>query len=296
MIGREEMGELLWFQAVAEDLNFTRAAARLGTSQPTLSHRIRRLEERLGLRLLSRTTRSVALTEAGEAVLRALAPRMAELEGELAKLTAGTDRLAGTVRITLSDHALDSLVWPKLRPFATAHPGIRLEFSTDNGFRDIVRDRFDAGVRLGESVEADMVAVRIGPDWRLIVVAAPDYLDGSAPPIHPGQLIGVNCITQRQIRGGGLYAWEFAKDGRELTVRVQGQLTFTDTHAQLDAARAGLGVAFMPEDVAAPDIAVGRLVQLLDDWTPLFPGYHLYYPSRQHPSPAFTAVMEALRE
>lgn len=226
---RGEMDDLLWFLAVSEERSFTRAAARLGTSQSTLSHTIKRLEARLGLRLLTRTTRSVAPTEAGERLLQSLAPRIAEIEADLAGLTALRDKPTGTVRLTVSDHAYRSIVWPKLAPILAAYPDIRLEVSIDNGLRDIVEERFDAGVRLGESVDKDMIAVRIGPDWRLVAVAAPGYFATRPTPRVPQDLVQHDCINHRQCRSGDLYAWEFEKDGREVRVRVEGQLTFNTT-------------------------------------------------------------------
>jgi len=292
---RDDLTDMLWFRAVAEERSFTRAAVRLGTSQPTLSHTIKDLEARLGLRLLARTTRSVSLTEAGERLLQALAPRIDGLEADIDALMAVRDKPAGTVRITLSDHALESVVWPKLRPVMADYPDIKLELNSDNGFRDIVDERFDAGVRLGESLDKDMIALRIGPDWRLVAVASPDYLARRAIPRHPQDLVGHICINQRQSRSSGLYVWEFARDGRELRVRVDGQLTFNTASAQIDAAAHGYGIAYVPENLAAPHLAVGRLCQVLDDWSPMFAGYHLYYPSRRQTSPAFSVIVEALR-
>ncbi len=293
---REDLNDMLWFLAVAEERSFTKAAARLGTSQSTISHTIKKLEARMGLRLLTRTTRSVSPTEAGERLIRSLAPRIKELELEIDELMEIRDKPSGTVRITLSDHALQSVVWPKLRPVLRAYPDIRLELDTDNGFRNIVEDRFDAGVRLGESIDKDMVAVRIGPDWRLVAVASPDYLATHSAPQIPQDLVDHDCINHRQSRSGGLYVWEFAKGERELRVRVDGQLTFSTSYAMIDAAANGYGIAYVPEDIVAHEIASGRLVQVLDDWSPAFPGYYLYYPSRKQNSPAFRVVIEALRQ
>lgn len=292
---RRDLTDMLWFLAVAEERSFTRAAARLGTSQPTLSQAIRQLEARMGLRLLARTTRSVAPTEAGERLLQALAPRIAGLETDIDALMEIRDKPSGTIRITLSDHALESVVWPKLRAVMRDYPDIKLELISDNGFRDIVEERFDAGVRLGESLDKDMIAVRIGPDWRLVAVGSPDYFAQHPAPNHPQELVQHRCINQRQIRSGGLYAWEFARDGRELTVRVDGQFIFNTSYAQIDAAIGGYGIAYLPENIVAPQLASGQLVQVLDDWSPSFAGYHLYYPSRRQTSPAFAVVVEALR-
>ncbi|KKB12799.1 LysR family transcriptional regulator [Devosia geojensis] len=292
---REDLNDLLWFVAVANERSFTRAAAKLGTSQSTLSHTIKRLEARMGLRLLTRTTRSVAPTEAGERVLRSFAPRIEEIEADISQLMALRDKPSGTVRITVSDHAFQTLVWPRLKRVLDDYPDIRLEFSIDNGLRNIVEERFDAGVRLGESLDKDMIAVRIGPDWRLVVVASPDYFARHPMPEAPQDLVHHSCINHRQLRGGGLYAWEFAKDGRELRVRVEGQLTFNTTFAMVDAVLDGYGVAYVPEDLVGGLIAEGRLKQVLDDWTPTFAGYHLYYPSRRQISPAMAVVVGALR-
>lgn len=292
---REDLNDMLWFLAVAEERSFTKAAARLGTSQSTLSHTIKKLETRMGLRLLTRTTRSVSPTEAGETLLRSLAPRVEELEAEIDQLMEIRDKPAGTVRITLSDHALESVVWPKLRLLMRDYPDIKIELNSDNGFRNIVEERFDAGVRLGESVDRDMIAVRIGPDWRLVAVGSPDYFSTRSVPQSPQELVKHNCINHRQSQSGGLYTWEFAKDGRELRVRVDGQLTFNTSYAMIDAASNGYGIAYVPEDLAEKEITSGRLVQILDDWSPTFTGYHLYYPSRRQNSPAFKIIVDALR-
>ena len=250
----------------------------------------------MGLRLLTRTTRSVSPTEAGERLIRSLAPRIEELESEIDQLMEIRDKPSGTVRITLSDHALASVVWPKLRPLLSRYPDIKVELNSDNGFRNIVEEKFDAGVRLGESLDKDMVAVRIGPDWRLVAVASPDYLAARPAPQVPQDLVGHDCINHRQARSGGLYAWEFEKDGRELRVRVDGQLIFNTSYAMIDAAVRGYGIAYVPEDLVAADIAAGRLVRILDDWSPFFPGYYIYYTSRRQNSPAFRLVIEALRQ
>jgi len=292
---RDDLNDLLWFLAVAEERSFTRAAAKLGTSQSTLSHTIKRLEQRLGLRLLTRTTRSVAPTEAGERLVHSLAPRVAEIETDIANLMELRDKPSGTVRITISDHAYETLVWPKLKPVLRDYPDIRMEFSIDNGLRNIVEERFDAGVRLGESLDKDMIAVRIGPDWRLVAVASPEYFTRYPVPETPQDLVHHDCMNHRQARAGGLYAWEFAKDGRELRVRVEGQLTFNTTFPMVDAAIEGRGIAYIPENIVSDAIADGRLVQVLDDWSPTFAGYHLSYPSRRQMSPAMAVIVDALR-
>lgn len=294
-MAREDFNDLLWFLAVAEERSFTRAAAKLGITQSTLSHTIKTLETRMGIPLLARTTRSVATTEAGERLRQSLAPRIAEIDTEIAALMSYRDRPAGTVRLTLSDHALSGLVWPKLRPVLCAYPEIKVEFSIDNGLRNIVEDQFDAGIRLGERVEKDMIAVRIGPDWRLLAVASPAYLAARPQPQHPNELVAHNCINMRQWRSGGLYAWEFEKDGQELRVRVDGQLTFNTSVAMIDAAVNGYGIAYVPEDLVAGPIAAGALVPVLADWSPPFPGYYIYYPSRRQNLPAFRVIVDALR-
>ncbi|KRA98076.1 LysR family transcriptional regulator [Devosia sp. Root685] len=292
---RRELNDLLWFIAVAEERSFTRAAAKLGTSQSTLSHTIKQLEQRLGLRLLTRTTRSVSPTEAGERLLSSMAPRIADIEQDIAGLMALREKPSGLVRITISDHAYDWLVWPKLRPVLADYPDIHLEFSIDNGLRNIVEKRFDAGVRLGESLEKDMVAVRIGPDWRLVAVASPTYLAQRGIPESPQDLVHHNCMNHRQGRSGGLYAWEFAKDGRELRVRVEGQLTFNSSLPMVEAAVAGHGIAYVPDDIVTEHLSQGVLVQVLNGWSRSFPGYHLSYPSRRQLSPAMSVVVAALR-
>lgn len=292
---REDLNDMLWFLAVAEERSFTKAAAKLGTSQSTISHTIKKLEARMGLRLLTRTTRSVVPTDAGERLIRSLAPRIEELETEIDELMEIRDKPTGSVRITLSDHALESVVWPKLRPVLRQYPDIKVELNSDNSFRNIVEEKFDAGVRLGESLDKDMIAVRIGPDWRLVAVASPDYLEKRAAPETPRDLVAHDCINHRQARAGGLYVWEFEKDGAEVRVRVDGQLTFNTSYAMIDAAVSGYGIAYVPESLVLDEIASGQLVQVLDDWTPLFPGYYLYYPSRRQNSPAFKVVVDALK-
>lgn len=292
---REDLNDLLWFVAVAEERSFTKAAAKLGTSQSTLSHTIKKLEASMGLRLLTRTTRSVAPTDAGERLLRSMAPRIQEIETDIAGLMELRDKPSGTVRITLSDYALEDLVWPKLRPVLSRYPDIRLELGRDNAMRNIVEDRFDAGIRLGEAIDKDMIAVRIGPDWRMVVVGSPAYFAAHPIPVAPMELVAHDCINMRQTTAGGLYAWEFEKDGRQLRVRVEGRLTFNSSYPMVDAAASGYGIGYIPESLVSEHIAAGRLVQVLDDWSPLFAGFFLYYPSRRQASPAFSVVADALR-
>lgn len=294
-MAREDFNDLLWFLAVAEERSFTKAAAKLGITQSTLSHTIKRLETRMGIRLLMRTTRSVAPTEAGERLRQSLAPRVAEIEAEIAALMEFRDKPAGSVRITLSDHALNSVVWPKLQSVLSGYPDIKLELSIDNGLRNIVEDGFDAGIRLGESVEKDMIAVRVGLDWRLVAVGSPGYFATHPVPAHPQDLIGHNCINGRQATAGGLYAWEFARHGQDLRVRVDGQLTFNTSYPMIDAALNGHGIAYLPEDLVDRHIASGDLILVLDDWSPKFAGYYIYYPSSRQNLPAFKVIVDALR-
>jgi len=248
----------------------------------------------MGIRLLTRTTRNVATTAAGERLLQTIAPRIGEIEDEIAALMAFREKPSGSIRLTLSDHALESTVWPKLKPILSAYPDIGVEFSVDSSFRNIVEEGFDAGVRLGESIEKDMIAVRIGPDWRLVAVASPDYFAARGVPEHPQDLVRHVCINMRHETAGGLYAWEFEKDGQALRVRVNGQLTFNNSYAMIDAAVNGYGIAYVPENIVERHIASGLLLQVLDDWSPFFDGYFLYYPSRRQNLPAFKVIVDAL--
>jgi DNA-binding transcriptional LysR family regulator len=292
---REDLGDLTTFLVVAEERSFTRAAARLGSSQSAVSQTVRRLEARLGLSLLTRTTRSVAPTLAGERLLAKLRPAFDEIDSQLAAVTELRDKPAGAIRITTSQHAADAILWPALERLLPDYPDVSVELSVDTGFRDIVADRFDAGVRLGEQVDKDMIAVRIGPDLRMAVVATPAYFERRGTPLAPHDLTDHNCINLRFPTLGGLYVWEFEKDGRELHVRVGGQLIFNETRLILKAACAGLGLAFVLEDHVREPLADGRLARVLEDWCPPFSGYHLYYPSRRQPAPAFALLVEALR-
>lgn len=295
MDGRD-LNDMLWLTVVAEERNFTKAAVRLGTAQSTLSLAIKNLEERMGVRLLTRTTRSVSPTEAGERLIGTLSSNLGEIQQTMASLTEAKNRPSGTVRISTSDHAYYSTISPKLWPVLQKYPDISIELNLDNGFRNIVDERFDAGVRLGESVDKDMIAVRIGPDWRMIVVGSPDYFARHPAPLTPQDLMQHNCMNHRQRSDAGRYAWEFEKDDRELRVKVDGQLTFNTSYAMVEAALRGQGVAFIAEDAVAEHVAAGRLVQVLDDWCPFFSGYYLYYPSRRQNSAAFKIVLDALRE
>jgi DNA-binding transcriptional LysR family regulator len=280
---------------VARERSFTRAAAQIGVSPSALSHTIRGLEERLGLRLLTRTTRSVAPTQAGERLLAAIGPRFDEIEAELAALSELRDKPAGTIRITTGMHAAQTILWPALAKLLPDYPDIEVELSANLGFVDIVAERFDAGVRLGETIAQDMVAVRIGPDMRMTAIASPAYFAAHKPPRTPNDLAAHNCINLRFPTLGGLYAWEFEKDGRALNVRVEGQLIVNDSALALQAAIDGLGIAYLAEDGVLAEVEAGRLTRVLEDWTPPFPGYHLYYPSRRQQSPAFALLVGALR-
>ena len=292
---RKDVEDLLVLSAVAKERSFTKAAARLGVSQSALSRTIREFEARLGVRLLARTTRSVAPTEAGARLLQTAGPRLEEIEAELQAVSELRDKPAGTIRITATEYATDAILLPKLARLLREHPDIRVEITTDYGLTDIVAERYDAGVRSGEQVAKDMIAVRIGPDMRMAVVGTPSYFRGRPEPTRPQDLIGHNCINLRLTTQRGLYAWEFEKDGRELRVRVEGQLTFNGTNQMLNAALAGLGLAYIPEGLAEPHIAKGRLKRALGDWCLPYSGYHLYYPSRRQPSAAFALFVEALR-
>jgi DNA-binding transcriptional LysR family regulator len=293
-MARENLNDLIAFLAVARERSFTRAAAKLGVSQSALSQTIRGLEARLGLRLLARTTRSVSPTEAGERLLHTVGPRFEEIEGELEALSELREKPAGTIRITATEYAADAILLPKLAKLLRAYPDIKVEIIIDYGLTDIVAQRYDAGVRSGEQVAKDMIAVRIGPDMRMAVVGAPPYFEERSEPDKPQDLIDHNCIKLR-LPHGGLYAWEFEKGGRELRVRVDGQLTYNTTAQMLNAALAGLGLAYVPEGLARPHLAKGRLKRVLEDWCLPYSGYHLWYPSRRQSSPAFALLVDALR-
>jgi DNA-binding transcriptional LysR family regulator len=292
---REQLADLAAFVAVAQERSFTRAAAKLGITQSSLSHTIRRLESRLGLRLLARTTRSVAPTDAGERLLRTLSPAFEGIDAELASLSALREKPAGSIRITTAEHAAETILMPALERLLPDYPDIKVEVTVDYGLTDVVAERYDAGVRLGEQVAKDMVAVRIGPDMRMAAVAAPLYFTMRQPPRVPQDLADHQCINLRLPTSGGLYAWEFEKGGREVKVRVDGQLAFNELPLSLRAARAGLGIAFVPDDMVQADVETGRLVRVLADWCAPFSGYHLYYPTRRQSTPAFTLLVEALR-
>jgi DNA-binding transcriptional LysR family regulator len=295
-MARSDLSDITAFLLIAREGSFTKAAAKLGVSQSALSQTVRNLEARLGIRLLTRTTRKVSPTEAGERLIQAVAPRLEEVEAELAALTALRDKPAGTVRIAAGEHAAESILWPAIERLLPDYPDIVIEVVVDNGLTDIVAERLDAGVRLGEQVAKDMVAVRIGPDVRMAVVGTPDYFKRYPKPRTPEDLTTHNCINIRLPTAGGLYAWEFEKAGRALKVRVEGQLVFNTATMAVKAVLAGSGLAFVPEDRVLPHIGDGKLTRVLTDWCPFFPGFHLYYPSRRQPTPAFAVLANALRQ
>lgn len=292
---KPHLNDLQAFVTVARERSFTRAAAQLGMSRSALSHSMRTLEERLGLRLLTRTTRSVSTTEAGARLLATVAPRLQEIELELGSLTALRDKPAGTVRITAHDHAITTALWPRLMPLLQQYPDVQIEFSVDYAMTDIAAQRFDAGVRTGNRVDKDMIAVPIAPELRMAVAASPAYLEGRRLPKTPQDLTQHRCINLRLPTHGGLYAWDFEKKGQALNVRVPGQATFNNTYLMLQAALDGMGFAYVPWDIVAPHVDAGRLVSVLEDWCPTFPGYHLYYANRRQLAPALALVVDALR-
>jgi DNA-binding transcriptional LysR family regulator len=294
-MARHNFNDLLSFVTVAREGSFTRAAAVLGVTQSALSQAISGLEARLQIRLLTRTTRSVSPTAAGERLLQAIGTRFDEIEAEMDGLEEMRDKPAGTVRITSGDHVLRTTLLPKLTPLLLEYPDIKVEFDVNYGFRNIVADRFDAGVRMGDTIDKDMIAVPIGPPLRMAVAASPAYFAAHPKPKTPGDLLNHTCINQRMQTSGGLYVWEFQRRGRQLNVRVDGQLTFNTSPNIVDAAVAGLGIAWLPEEEFAPHIEEGKLIRVLEDWCPPFPGYYLYYPSRRQPSTVFSLVVGALR-
>lgn len=294
-MAKENLNDLQAFVVVARERSFTRAAAQMGLSRSALSHAMLALEARLGVRLLTRTTRSVSTTDAGARLLATVAPRLQEIEVELGQLSAMRDKPAGTVRITAHDHAIGTALWPRLMPLLKQYPDIQIEFSVDYGFTDIAAQRFDAGVRVGDRIDKDMVAVRISPDMRMSVAASPEYLAGKTPPRKPQELTEHRCVNLRLPTRGNLYAWDFEKGRKSVNVKVDGQTIFNNTALMLQAALDGLGFAYVPFDLMKPHIDAGRLVPVLEDWWPTFPGYHLYYANRRQIAPALALVIEALR-
>jgi len=294
-MARRSVDDLLAFIEVARELSFTRAAAKLGVSPSALSHSMRGLEERLGLRLLTRSTRSVTLTAAGDRLLRSVGPRLDEIDAEIAALGELRDKPAGSIRITADEHGFNSALWPALRKLLPKYPDIKVEVAIENGFTDIVAERFDAGVRLGGTLAKEMIAMPIGPDMRMVTVATPTYLDGKPLPRKPQDLTEHACVNLRLSTRGGIYAWGFEKRGRELRVRVDGQFIVNGIAPMLTATLDGCGVGYLPLDLVQPYLEKGKLVELLSDWTHPFAGYHLYYPSRRQPTAAFTALLETFR-
>ena len=292
---RENVNDYLAFIAVAREQSFTKAAAQLGVSQSALSYTVRTLEARLGLRLLTRTTRSVSVTEAGERLLNSIGPHFDQIESEITALSGMRDKPAGTVRITTVEHAAETILWPKLTPLLLDYPDINIEIISEYGLKDIVADRYDAGVRLGEQVDKDMISVPLARNFCFAVVGAPSYFEGRQLPFTPHDLTEHSCIKLRLPTHGGFYLWEFDKDGRELKVRIEGRAAFSTLSMMRQAALDGLGLAYLPEDQVEGAIDEGRLVRVLADWSPPRPAYHLYYPTRRQHSPAFALVLQALR-
>ncbi|MBX8536506.1 LysR family transcriptional regulator [Pseudomonas cichorii] len=291
----ENVRDIPAFLAVARERSFTRAAAQLGVSQSALSHTIRALEQRLGLRLLTRTTRSVSPTEAGERLIQGVASRFAAITEEMAAFEKLRDKPAGTVRITASDFAAKTILWPRLSRLQPEYPEVKIEIAIEAGLTDIVAERFDAGVRFGDQIAKDMTAVRISRDIRMVIVGAPSYLEKHPPPKAPSDLTGHECINLRFSLRGGVYAWELRKSNRNLQVRVEGSWTFNCIYSAIDAALAGFGLAYMPEELARPYIKSGGLLPVLKDWCPTFPGLHIFFASRHQSSPALSLIVEALR-
>jgi DNA-binding transcriptional LysR family regulator len=294
-MARENINDILVFLAVARERSFTRAAAKLGMTQSALSHIIRGLEERLGVRLLTRTTRSVSPTDAGERLLQNVGPRLEEIEAEIAAVSDLGDKPAGTIRITAIDHVVDSVLWPRIAPLLPQYPDLHVEFSSDYRMVDIAAERYDIGVRFGDQVEKDMIAVRLTPDVKTTIVAAPAYFAHRPVPASSQDLMKHNCIALRLASSGGLYAWELKHEGQDLEVRVRGQLVFNGAYQMLNAALDGCGLAFLTEDMTGPHIRAGRLVSVMEDWCPHFPGLHAYYPSRRQNSRALALVIDAIR-
>ena len=294
-MARDNINDLLAFLAVARERSFTKAAAKMGVSQSALSHTIRQLETRLGVRLLTRTTRAVSPTDAGERLLAGIGPHFDEIETQVDALNELREKPAGTIRITASDFAINSVLFPKLATFLPKYPDIKVELMLDNGLTDIVTERFDAGVRMGEQLAKDMISARIGPDFRYAVVGTQSYFADNPEPTTPQDLVQHTCINYRFPTSGGLWAWEFEEKGREIKIRVDGQIAFNNIFHALDAARAGLGVAYVPEEIARPHIETGELRHVLNTWCPCWDGFYIYYPSRRQSSPAFVALLDALR-
>jgi DNA-binding transcriptional LysR family regulator len=295
VMARENLNDLLVFVEVAREKSFTRAAVKLGVSQSALSHTMRDLEARLGLRLLTRTTRSVATTEAGEELYQTIAPRFDEIDAKVDALSEFREKPAGIIRITATDHPIDTVIWPKLRKVLPKYPDIRVELTVDYGLSNIVEERYDIGVRHGDQVEKDMIAVRISPDIPMAIVGSPSYFRGRKAPISPEDLLEHDCITLRLTTTRSIYAWELKKGKRETLARVNGQVTFNTQDQMIQAALDGMGLAFVNADIVAKYVADGTLKSVMKDWCPSFPGYHAYYPSRRQASRAFSIIVDALK-
>lgn len=290
-----KVNDLQAFLSVAKDQSFTKAAAKLGVTPSALSHTMRALEERLGVRLLARTTRNVSPTEAGDRLMKSISPLFEQIALEVEALGELRDKPAGTIRITCTDDSIELCIRPKLKEFLETYPDITLELMVDYGFTNVVEDRFDAGIRMGESISKDMIAVRIGPDWRLAVVGSPAYFAKNPAPQTPHDLTQHQCLNIRHRSAGPIYAWEFEKDGQAFTVKGEGQLVVNSILHVLNGALDGIGVGYVPHELAAPLIKSGQLQEVLSDWCPYFQGFHLYYPNRRQSSPAFNALVAALR-
>lgn len=294
-MARENLNDLTYFVIVAREKSFTRAAAQLGVSQSALSHSLRALEARLDMKLLTRTTRSVSLTDPGETLLENLGPFIDGIQDKLQAVKDQNNHPSGTIRISTSDYAINTVIWPKVEKFLVDYPDIQLELIDDYTLTDIVSGRFDAGTRFGEQITNGMVSVRIGPDVQFAVVGSPAYFSAHEPPQHPGDLTKHNCINLRFPTHGNLYVWEFEKDGKSMNVKVEGQLVFSRIYQNLDAALKGYGLAYVPRDIAQQHIQSGKLISVIDDWCPFWDGYYLYYPERRHLSKAFSLLLDALR-
>lgn len=294
VMARENISDILVFLAVARERSFTRAAAKLGMSQSALSHAVRGLETRLGVRLLTRTTRSVSPTEAGDRLIENVGPRLAEIEAEIQAVSELSDKPSGTIRITAIDHVIDTVLWPRVAEILPKYPDLRVEMNSEYRMLDIVAERFDIGVRFGDQVAKDMIAVRLTPDVPMMIVGAPAYFDKRPVPSSPQDLLKHNCITLR-LAGGGIYAWELRNGEDEIEARVSGQVTFNSAYQMLHAALSGCGLAFVPADLAGPHVREGRLLSVMENWCPAFPGLHAYYPSRRQSSRALTLVIDAIR-
>lgn len=294
-MARDNINDIVVFLAVARERSFTRAAAKMGMTQSALSHIVRSLEARMGVRLLTRTTRSVSPTEAGERLLQNVAPRLEEIDAEIAAISDLGDKPAGTVRITAIDHTVDTVLWPRIAPLLRQYPDLHVEITSDYRLVDIAAERYDIGVRHGDQVDKDMIAGRLTADVPMMIVGAPDYFVRRPPPTTLQELLRHNCIALRMPTSGAVYAWELLDNGQPVDARVRGQALFSSVYPMLDAALAGIGLAFLPEDLAGEHVRAGRLVSVMQNWCPVFPGLHAFYPSRRNSSRALGLVVDAIR-